>query len=173
MTGQNEKTLRSERLTYRLLCADDKDTLRGLLADRSVTEPAGFLPAETEAAFDRFFAGLVRHNACIAILRDDKLIGYVNVHKYRPDLPEFAGKRCVSTGFVVGKPYQDRGYGTEALKTVTALLKNHCDLCFADHFEDNIPSRKVIEKCGYRYVEKYTVYFEELGRDITCLSYVY
>ena len=173
MTGLSSKTLRSEHLTYRLLCAEDKDALRKLLSDRRVTEPAGFLPAETDAEFDAFFAGLTGHNACAAILRDRELIGYINVHKYCPDLAGFAGKRCVSTGFVIGAPYQGRGYGTEALKTITAALKDRYDLCFADHFEENIPSKRVIEKCGYRYVERYTVYFEELGRDITCLSYVY
>ncbi|MBQ7714462.1 MAG: hypothetical protein IJT70_01180 [Clostridia bacterium] len=54
MTGLKNKTLRSKRLEYRLLCESDKKRLSELLADRSVTEPAGFLPAETEEEFDGF-----------------------------------------------------------------------------------------------------------------------
>ena len=171
--GTENKMLRSRRLTYRLMVPGDRDTLRELLSDRSVTEPAGFLPPETEDDFDVFFAGLTRRGACAAILRDRELIGYINVHEYRPDLPEYTGKRCVSTGFVIGKRYQGQGYAAEALQTVTVYLKQRFDYCFADHFVDNIPSKRVIEKCGYRFVEEYTIYFEELGRDITCCSYVY
>ena len=64
------------------------------------------------------------------------------------------------------------GYGTETLKTVTEYLRTRFDLCFADHFEGNEPSKRVIEKCGYSFFEKYTMYFDELGRETTCLSYV-
>ena len=37
----------------------------------------------------------------------------------------------------------------------------------------NHQSRRVIEKSGYSFVEKYTMYFDELDRNITCFSYVF
>ena len=39
--------------------------------------------------------------------------------------------------------------------------------------EGNEASRRVIEKAGYRYVGRYAMFFEALGREMTCLSYVY
>ena len=78
----------------------------------------------------------------------------------------------MSTGFVIGREYQNLGYATEALDTITAYLKQRFDYCVADHFVGNEPSRKVIEKCGYRYLETYSLFFEELGKEITCMSYV-
>ena len=131
------------------------------------------MPADSKAQFDAFFAELTQYNTGIAVLSGETLIGYIHVNKYVPDLPEYSGKKCVSTGFVIGKKYQNQGYATETLETVTAYLKQMFDYCFADHFIDNEPSKKVIEKCGYHYVEQYTMFFEELGKDMTNLSYVY
>ena len=54
MIGLENKTLRSARLEYRLLCEGDKKDLAALLHDPSVTESAGFLPADSEESFDRF-----------------------------------------------------------------------------------------------------------------------
>ena len=173
MIGLENQILQSKRLTYRLLDAADKEALYEILSDKSVTEPAGFLPADSEAEFDAFFDKLTQYNTGIAILCNEVLTGYIHVNKYVPNVPEYSGKKCVSTGFVIGKKYQNRGYATETLKAVTAYLKQNFDYCFADYFMGNEPSKKVIEKCGYHYVEKYTVFFEELGKDITCLSYVY
>ena len=173
MIGLENKTLYSERLSYRLLAPSDKAALREILSKRSVTEPAGFLPAATAEEFDRFFAGLTRYNTGIAILRDDMLIGYIHVSRYVPDLPEYHGKNCISLGFLIGEKYQNRGYATETLKTVTAYLKKTFDFCIAEHFTGNEPSKRVIEKCGYRYTETYTLFFEELGRDMISHSYVY
>ena len=93
--------------------------------------------------------------------------------KYVPDQTEYSGKKGVSTGFVIGKKYQNQGYAAETLKTVTKYLKQAFDYCFVSHFIDNEPSKRVIEKCGYRYLEKYTMFFEELGKEMTLLGYVY
>lgn len=172
MIGLKDKTLKSERLTYRLLDDADKETLREILSDKNVTEPAGFTPAESNAEFDIFFAELTQYNTGIAILSKDVLVGYIHVHKYAPELPEYRGKKCVSTGFVIGKKYQNHGYATETLETVTMYLKQTFDYCFVSHFIGNMPSKRVIEKCGYHYLEKYTMFFEELGNDMTLLGYV-
>ena len=173
MIGLENKTFQSKRLTYRLLNAGDKEALREILSDKSVTEPAGFMPAATKAEFDDFFTELTQYNTGIAILSGETLTGYIHVHKYVPDQSEYSGKKCVSTGFVIGKKYQNQGYATETLETVTTYLKQTFDYCFASHFIENEPSKKVIEKCGYRYFEKYTMFFEELGKDMTLLGYVY
>ena len=172
MIGLENKALTSKRLTYRLLCEGDKEALSEILSDRSVTEPAGFTPVWTKEEFDTFFAELTAYNTGIAILKNETLIGYIHVHKYIPDTPEYIGKKCVSTGFVIGKEYQNNGYGTETLETLTAYLKRNFDYCFVSHFTDNIPSKRVIEKCAYRYFEEYTMFFEDLGKDMTLVGYV-
>lgn len=172
MIGMQGKELCSQRLRYRLLEEGDKAALFQLLRDREVTAPAGFLPAENEAAFDVFIDRLTQNHTGIAVLMGEKLIGYCHVNPYRPDVEELKEKMCVGLGFVIGKDFQQKGYGTEMLKTVTEYLLSRFDACFADCFSENDPSRKTIEKCGYRYVETYPMYFEELGEEKNCLSYM-
>ena len=173
MIGLEGKTLTSCRLTYRLLEDGDRQALATLLADPAVTEPGGFRPARTEAEFDEFYRGLTAYHTGVAILREGALIGYICVGPWHPDDAAYAGKTCVSFGFVIGKAAQGHGYGAEALETMTAYMKGRADFCFADHFEGNEPSRKTILKCGYRFCGCYTMFFEALGREERCLSYVF
>ena len=79
---------------------------------------------------------------------------------------------CVGVGFVIGKDYQNRGFGTEALTYLTKYLLSVFDACFADHFKENIPSKRVIEKCGYSYREDYSMYFDTIHMDKICSSYI-
>lgn len=172
MIGLENKTLTSERLEYRLLTQEDKKPLAALLRDRSVTEPAGFLPADSEDSFDQFFAELTQYNTAVAVLYRNQLIGYFHVNKYRLDQADYRDKKCVSVGFVIGREYQRQGFGTEMLNRMTAYLLSIFDVCVADHFSENIPSKKTIEYCGYTHLEDYTMPFDALGVEKTCSSYV-
>lgn len=163
MIGMEDRELHSQRLTLRLLRPEDGPALWALLRDPEVTMPAGFLPIETEERFAEFFSGLTANHAGLAILCEGTVIGYCRVSREELDGPEFADKSLVNLGFVIGKPYQGMGYGTEMLKTITAYLKERFDFCVADHFVENEASRRVIQKAGYRYLEDYTMTFHHLG----------
>lgn len=174
MIGLENRRLHSDRLTLRLVEPGDAQALREILRDPEVTRPAGFLPTETQEEFDAFFTGLTAYHTGIAILAADTVIGYCRVNKEQLDQPEYADKNLVSLGFVIGKPYQNQGYGTEMLKTITAYLKERFDYCVADHFVENTASQRVIEKAGYRYLEDYTMTFQHLNDELKYLkSYVY
>ena len=182
MIGLDGKTLSSPRLTYSLLTGADAAALREILSDPTVTEPAGFRVAACDAEYEEFFAGLTAMDTGVGIRLDGTLIGYIHVYPERVEGTPFAGKTCVGFGFVIGRPWQGRGYGTEALVALTDYVKSttvplpggaraNVDICFADHFVGNEASRRAILKAGYRYVETYDMFFEALGREMTCLSY--
>ena len=80
---------------------------------------------------------------------------------------------CVSTGFVIGKAFQRKGYGTETLNTLTSYLLGRFSACFADCFDDNPASEKLIKKCGYEYLEDYTMFFDSIGENKTCKSFIH
>ena len=172
MIGLEGRTLHSARLTYRLLCESDKAALAALLSDPAVTEPAGFRPAASAEAFDVWFATLTQYRTGIAILLDGQLIGYFHVNRYHADDAVLRDKDCVGVGIVIGSAFQGRGFGTEALTFLTDWLLARFDAVFADHFAGNIASQRMIEKSGYRYCEDYAMFFDELGREMTCASYV-
>lgn len=174
MIGLENKRMYSDRLTLRLVEPGDAQALREILREPEVTRPAGFAPLETQEAFDDFFTGLTAYHTGIAILAGEELIGYCRVNKEQLEQPEYADKKLVSLGFVIGKPYQNQGYGTEMLKTITAYLKERFDYCVADHFVENTASRRVIEKAGYRYLEDYSMRFQHLNNELKQLkSYIY
>ena len=173
MIGLENKILTSKRLTYRLLKKTDKAELRVILSDADVTRPAGFLPAKTQAEFDEFFETLTQHNTGIAILLNKTPIGYIHVNKYKSALPDLKDKLCVSTGFVIGKDFHRKGYGTETLETLTSYLLETFSACFADCFDDNPASEGLIRKCGYEYVEDYTMFFDGINEQKTCKSFVH
>ena len=174
MIGMENRELHSDRLTLRLVQRQDAQALREMLRNPEVTKPAGFLPIETEEEFESFFSGLTAYHTGMAILAGDTVIGYCRVNKEQLEQPEYADKKLVSLGFVIGKPYQNQGYGTEMLKTITAYLKERFDYCVADHFVENVPSRRVIEKAGYRYLEDYSMTFRHLNNERKYLkSYIY
>lgn len=172
MIGLEGATLRSARLTYRLLEPQDKPALAHLLADPEVTQPAGFLPAESPADFDRFFTELTLYRTGIALLAGDVLIGYFHVNPYRTDREPYAGQPCVDVGFVVGKAFQGQGLATEAVAFLTGYLKERFDWCFAGHFTENTASRRVLEKCGYTLLGTEKVSIPALGREKECLRWV-
>ena len=174
MIGMENRELHSDRLTLRLVQRQDAQALREMLRNPEVTKPAGFLPIETEEEFESFFSGLTAYHTGMAILAGDTVIGYCRVNKEQLEQPEYADKKLVSLGFVIGKPYQNQGYGTEMLKTITAYLKERFDYCVVDHFVENVPSRRVIEKAGYRYLEDYSMTFQHLNEERKHLkSYIY
>lgn len=172
MIELENKVLKSERLEFRLLLCSDMLELAELLKDTSVTEPAGFIPAKTIEEFQIFFQKLTQNNTGVAIICNEQIIGYFHVNKYRLSNEEFKDKTCVGVGFVIGKKYQNRGYATEMLTFMTKYLLTLFDVCVADHFSENASSRRVIEKSGYSYYESYFMYFDVLGKEKQCLTYV-
>lgn len=175
MIGLEEKCLFSEHLSLRLLEEKDKKPLRALLSCEDVTRPAGFLPAESDAEFDEFFSTLTRYKTGIAVLLGKELIGYCYIGKFVAEIPEterFKGKQNVNLGFLLGKEYQRHGYGTEMLRTVTSHLLERFDAVFADCFAGNIASRRLIEKCGYRYLGDYAMFFDSIAEEKLCHCYV-
>lgn len=163
MIGMENRQLHSRRLTLRLIEPRDAPALREILRYPEVTKPAGFLPLLTEEAFQEFFCGLSASRSGLAILTGDTVIGYCRVNREQLEQPEYRDKKLVSLGFVIGKPYQNQGYGTEMLETITAYLKERFDYCVADHVVENEASRRVIEKVGYRYLEDYSMTFQHLN----------
>lgn len=172
MIGMENRTLHSQNLTFRLLRQEDKPFLYPILQEPETTCPAGFPPVQTEEAFERFWNDLTQYNTAVAILLEDRCIGYYHVHKYRTDNSERKDKQCVGIGFLIGRRYCRRGFGTETLLTMDAFLLERFDCIFADYFSENTASQKTIEKCGFRFDENYEMFFEKLGEQKQVVSNV-
>ena len=101
------------------------------------------------------------------IYLDNKLIGIINDTGIENGIIEI--------GYAINPEYWGRGYATEAFKgAIQYLFENGYSVIRAGIFEDNIASRRVLEKCGlkltktvedieYKGKMHHCVYFE-IGR---------
>ena len=97
------------------------------------------------------------------IYLDGLLIGFVN------DV-EITDK-CIEIGYVIHPDHHNKGYATEALAAVISdLFDKGYTTVEAVAFEDNIASRRVMEKCGMKLTDK-TCTMSHDGRLQTCVYY--
>ena len=59
---------------------------------------------------------------------------------------------CVEPGYIIARKYWKNGYATEATLAVMKYLFEECDVqtIYSEFMEDNIASRRVMQKCGMR-----------------------
>ncbi len=156
---------RSKRLTFRLLDERDKPALYRILQNPAVTEPAGFKAITTAYEFERFWRTHTDKKSCLAILLEDMCIGYYNIYRYKTDLEKYRYSNNAEIAFLIGEDYQRNGYAAETLATLDKYLLTMYDTVWADYFIGNTASERTIEKCGFRFVEEYDMFFEELGEE--------
>jgi [ribosomal protein S5]-alanine N-acetyltransferase len=89
----------------------------------------------------------------------------------------FESLSTASTGYVLAKDSWGRGYATEALTAIVSVARelkvlNLYALCHPEH----LPSRQVLEKCGFRLEQRLTQFAEfpnlQPGIRADCLRYV-
>ena len=163
--------MRTERLSFRGFSDNDRNAVFALLSDPSAAEPAGFKALTTVQEAQAFLEGLIRDQA-LAVCLGDEIIGYFRAYPERMDDEPYKSKDCISIGFVIRKDRRKNGYGAEMLRFLSDELRKTHDYVFADAFIENEASNALIRKCGFQYVEDYSMYFESLGREMTCHSYV-
>lgn len=108
---------------------------------------------ETRVVLDIF----IERKNTFAIVVDGRVIGSIGIEKYDEEvLQEFSHKKGREIGYVISKDYRGQGLATEV---VTALVKylfdvEKLDFIVAGHFDENLASRRVQEKCGFKHYKK-------------------
>lgn len=104
----------------------------------------------------------------IELKEKSKLIGTIDIRGWKEV------NNCADTGYVISKPYWNKGITTEALRTVIKFcfeelhlnrLEAHCE-------EENIGSWHVMQKCGMKYegTLREKVYVKEKYRSMKMYS---
>ncbi len=157
--------LRTERLILRPWRESDLDDFFGYASVDGVGEMAGWSHhktiEETQAVLTAFISG----KKTFAIERGGKVIGSLGIEKYDEEkLPEFSDKSGRELGFVLSKDYWGNGYMAEAVRAVIDYLFKQVGLDFiaCRYFTDNPQSKRVQEKCGFKFY-KYSKYTTTYG----------
>lgn len=154
-------TLQTERLILRPWKETDLNDFYEYAKVDGVGQMAGWVPhkniEESKVILSHFISG--KH--VFALEYNGKAIGSVGVENYNeqhyPELDHLQGREI---GYVLSKDYWGQGLMPEAVKAVIKWLFETVGLDFIviGHFDWNSQSRRVIEKCGFRYVK--TVKYE-------------
>lgn len=123
-----------------------------------VGQMAGWLPHESveksKEILDRFISG--KKTFALELKENGKVIGSLGLEERdeNMEVPEkWMGREI---GYVLSRDYWGRGLMPEAVKAVISYCFEvlHMDYLTCGHFVWNTQSRRVIEKCGFRFVKQ-------------------
>ncbi len=149
--------LKTERLLLRPWRESDLQDFYEYARVDGVGQPAGWQPHrsidESRDILDMF----IREKKTFALEYQGKAVGSLGIETYEearyPEL-DLADRRGREIGYVLSKDYWGRGLMTEAVRAAIRWLLDDVGLDFIiiGHYTRNDRSRRVIEKCGFRYV---------------------
>lgn len=141
--------LETKRLLLRPWDESDAPALYPLARDPDVGPRCGWKPhtSEKESAEVIHDVLAVPESYAIVCKESGALIGSMGLH------PVEGHPADRELGYWIGKPYWGRGYTPEAAREVIrhAFEELGCLEVWCGHFDFNAQSRRVIEKCAFRY----------------------
>ena len=160
--------LRTQRLTLKPYRKRDRQNMIELLTNEQIKKtfmiPDFATRREAVAAFDKLYE--YAHSDAhyeMGVYLDDAMIGFFNDVEI--------GDGFIEVGYVIHPAHQGRGYATEAL---AAVLGDLFDRGFREvrtaAFRHNLPSRRVMEKCGMRMTDETESYLYH-GKQEECVCY--
>lgn len=149
-------TLKTERLILRPWRQEDLDDFYEYARVDGVGQMAGWLPHESKEKTQTILDSFISGKKTFALELEGKVIGSLGIETYDPEKrPALADLQGRSIGYVLSKDYWGRGFMPEAVKAVQKYLFEDVGLDFLliSHFVWNGQSRRVIQKCGFQYLQ--------------------
>ncbi|WP_040213058.1 GNAT family N-acetyltransferase [Clostridium polynesiense] len=144
------KTLETERLLLRLWSMQDADDLYEYAKNPNVGPNAGWEPHK-DKEFSRNIIKMFIEDEVWAIeyKENNKVIGSIGLHEDRKRI-RINGKML---GYVLSEDYWGKGLMTEAASAVIkhGFEEMNLNIISVYHYPFNDKSKRVIEKCGFKY----------------------
>lgn len=167
-------TLKTDRLILRPWRESDLSDFYEYASVDGVGQMAGWLPHQSIEESRDILAKFIEGKDDFALEHQGKVIGSLGVKEYKEEnYPELAHLQGREIGYVLSKDYWGQGLMPEAVQAVIDWLfkDEQLDFIICGHFVRNDRSRRVIEKCGFRYIK--TVQFETRYNTVeTCWDYI-
>ena len=167
-------TLKAPRLTLRPFQNSDLQDLYEYAKVDGVGQMAGWLPHKDTDETRRILDMFIREKKTFALEYQGKVIGSLGIEFYNEkDYPEFDSLRGREIGYVLAKDFWGQGLMPEAVNAVIRYLfeVENLDFLICGHFERNARSRRVIEKCGFRY-SRTVPFMTEYGTEDQSMEYI-
>lgn len=149
--------IKTSNLTLRHWRENDAESLYTLAKNPNIGPVAGWPPHESVNHSLNIIKTVFVRDECYAITKDDVLVGSIEL-LIHPNGNHWWGEGSAELGYWIGEPYQGRGYATEASR---ALIKRAFDdlaieRIYATYKCENIASKRVLEKLGFKYYSQLT-----------------
>ena len=152
MPAQPSYFLKSPRLGFRTWSMEDVPLALSLWGNLKVTNTFGG-PFSESQIFERLAREIANQLACqlqywpVFLLENDAFAGCCGLRPYKQ------GKQIFELGFHFLPQFWGKGLATEAAQAVIAHAFGPLRLkgLIAGHHPDNVASKKVLEKLGFRY----------------------
>lgn len=149
--------LESNRLILRKWEQEDLNDLYDIISNKKVAELAGFSVKTNINEANEILKMFIKEPSnslwAIELKEINKVVGWIEVHKPIDNIYIDAKE----IGFVLSELYWGQGMAKEAINNVVnyTFIKEEVSSIICSHFKNNIQSKKVIEKCGFKYQLEY------------------
>ncbi|MCB2341466.1 GNAT family N-acetyltransferase [Clostridium estertheticum] len=148
------ETLVTNRLILREWKESDSADLYEYAKSELVGPSAGWPPHKNEEDSKGIIKMFIENNETYAVVlkSENKVIGGIGLHNRKPDDSLFDMKQK-EIGYVLNPKYWGNGFIPEAVHYLIryGFNKLNLDLIWCGHFDFNSKSKRVIEKCGFKY----------------------
>lgn len=144
--------IRTDRLEIRKFEFSDLDDFYEYAKVDDVGQRCGWMPHKNKEESLEILTKFIENKDNLAIVKDGKVIGSIGLKDEQEQA--LKEKEVYNLGYCLSKDYWNNGYMTEA---VDALLDYYFNVlnyeCMSVcHFDENLQSKRVIEKSGFKYV---------------------
>lgn len=169
--------LETERLLLRGWREEDIDDFYEYASVEGVGEMAGWKSHDSIEVTREVLRTFMTEKNVFAIVHKEsgKVIGSLGIHEARPsNNPVYSGLKRKEIGYVLSKEYWGQGLMPEAVKRAIAFcfVEYELDALTVAHFSDNLQSKRVIEKCGFQFVEQSEYYAKQLDKTAIDMEYI-
>ena len=148
------ETLITDRLILREWRETDSKDLQEYAKSDLVGPSAGWPPHKDEEESKKIIQMFIKNNDSYAIVfkEENKVIGGIGLHNRKPDdsLSELNQREI---GYVLNPKYWGKGIVPEAVNCLINYGFNdmNLDLIWCGHYDFNKKSKRVVEKCNFKY----------------------
>ena len=166
--------LTTKRLTLRPWREADLADFYEYASVDGVGQMAGWNPHKNMEESRVILSHFIEGKHVFALEHQGKVIGSLGIEEYSEEnYPELDSLQGREIGYVLSKAYWGQGLMPEAVKAVIDWLfgEEKLDFIIVGHFDHNGQSKRVVEKCGFRYIK--TTKFETRYDTVeTSLEYI-
>ena len=148
--------LSTPRLTLRPWRESDLQDFYEYARVDGVGQMAGWKPHRNLEESRMILNSFILHKKTFALEYQGKVIGSLGIEEYSEEnYPELSSRLGREIGYVLSRDYWGKGLMPEAVQAVIRWLfdEEHLDFIIVGHFDWNRQSRRVVEKCGFRYIK--------------------